>query len=105
MERFVEPALDYTRVRTLADFERWAIEALTLPETAFTQRSIASVLFDLLNVPGQELVVLEVGASQMSNQMRELMADSVNGLYSVLGFHLPREGNNAIVRFRRQDER
>jgi hypothetical protein len=106
MEILVEPPLDYTRVRTPEDLQRWAIDAFHLRDAeVFAQRSIASALFDLLNVQDQRMIVREVNASQMSEQMRLLMTDPANGLYSVLGFHLHREGKNASVFFSRQDER
>jgi hypothetical protein len=44
--------------------------------------------------------VLEDSNAQISGEMQELMADPTNGLYSVLGFHLPREGTGALVGFR-----
>ena len=99
MERLVEPMLDYSSIRTLEDFQSWAGEAFGLLRVAGTSRDVALALFEQLNAKDQCLVVREVNKAQMSDEMRLLMTDPVNGLYSVLGFHLPREGNGALVSF------
>ena len=106
MERFVEPTLNYADVRTLEDFQRWAEIAL---DHSYVQdatiRDIALALFRRLSAKGQYLVVSEINKAQISEQIRQLMTDSCDGLYSVLGFHLPREGTGALVAFRSPDER
>jgi hypothetical protein len=102
MERFVEPILNYSHVQTIEDFQRWAVKAFELPYAAgATRREISLALFELLNVENQCLVVREANKSHMTQEMRSLMTDPTDGLYPVLGFHLPREGTGALVSFRR----
>jgi hypothetical protein len=101
MERFVAPTLDYSKVRTLEEFQHWAALAFELPYVdGATHHEISLALFNLLNVDDQHLVVLEANKRRMSSDMVRLMTDPVHGIYPVLGFHLPREGKGALVGFR-----